>query len=739
MPGSFLRIALFILSCSALLIGCGGSGGNSSTGGGNQQSKANNFSTQASSKPNVSSSISTELSSLAYSASSRSLNPIFPIPDSYWSAPPTAVSTTGNYVYLEEDGADGVTKKQLFTPETTGVYLWTFISQVNIGVYGQERSFGYFRLPHQLSRFEPGVYQKHLYTSNQNETPDFFSWRPHGAPQCVNADWIIVDAVNYDSRGNLTELNLRFEGKCLGAEFGLRGQIHWRRDHIPNPANPVSPAPDWLWRPDQSFERPNMNYVYLTSSGPSDFIGQGQQHLYTQTNAKISVDNNPGVLTQGVLNISITGDKSWTGKFITMKTLSKLEPGFYGNINGVWADVLQERIGGELDWHGDGRGCNTNAGWFAIDSVDYEGENLIAIDLRFEQHCEGNTEKLSGVIHWRADDATPPPLPIYPIPADLWAPMPNTTPASGNYVYFESSPGDWVGQGQTATLTPYDNLFEVKSRNLTFDVGLRGVEMNVVGDTDYSGTFLGMSTLVRLEVGYYGGGLNTIGSANPAKGALSWTGDSRGCNQANSWFAVDDISYDENGDVTLLDLRFSQTCESQPKPLHGKIHWQANDQSVTAPGPQSPPAGLWIPSAAPATGNYVVLESQGHSHIGDGKNYTFTDLDVTHFVDPYGQLFIYITGGPRDGSGFWSNFRPMASLSRLEAGYYGAINESNPVKGHFEISLGSRAGATRNSWFVVDKISYDSDGNLTSIDIRFEHHSLVSSNPLFGKIHWVKP
>lgn len=738
MPGSFLRIALFILSCSVLLIGCGGSGGNSSAGDGNQQSKASNFSTQASSNPNVSSSIGTELSSLAHSTSSRSLNPIFPIPDNYWSAPPTAVSTTGNYVYLEEDGADGLTKKQLFTLETTGIHLWTFFSQVNIGVYGQERSFGYFRLPHQLSRFEPGVYQKHLYTSNQNESPDFFSWRPHGAPQCVNAGWIIVDTVDYDSRGNLTELDLRFEGKCLGAEFGLRGQIHWSRDHIPNPANPITPTPDWLWRPDQSFERPNMNYVYLASSGPSDFIGQGQQHLYTQANAKISVDNNPGALTQGVLNISIIGDKSWTGKFITMKTLSKLEPGFYGNINGVWADVFQERIGGELDWYGDGRGCNTNAGWFAIDSVGYEGENLIAIDLRFEQHCEGNTEKLSGVIHWRADDATQPPLPIYPAPAGLWAPAPNSIPVSGNYVYFESSPGDWLGQGQTVTLTPYDNLFEVKSNNLTFSYGLPGVEITITGDTDYSGTFLGMSNLTRLIPGYYGK-LSRSATANPAKGAMDWGGDSRGCNALTGWFAVDAIDYDENGDITLLDLRFEQFCEYAASPLRGKIHWQLNDQSITPPGPLPPPADLWIPSATPANGNYVVLESQGQSYIGDGKNYTFTDLEITPFVDPYGQHFIYITGGPRDGSGFWSSFRPMAPLSKLDAGYYGDINESNPVKGHFEISLGSRAGATLNSWFVVDQSSYDSDGNLTSIDIRFEHHDQSDSNPLFGKIHWVKP
>jgi len=47
-----------------------------------------------------------------------------------------------------------------------------------------------------------------------------------------------------------------------------------------------------------------------------------------------------------------------------------------------------------------GRGCNTLTGWFVVDSVTYNEIALTAIDLRFEQHCEGDLPALHGEIHW---------------------------------------------------------------------------------------------------------------------------------------------------------------------------------------------------------------------------------------------------------------------------------------------------------------------------------------------------
>jgi hypothetical protein len=53
-----------------------------------------------------------------------------------------------------------------------------------------------------------------------------------------------------------------------------------------------------------------------------------------------------------------------------------------------------------MSWSGEGRVCDTLTGWFVVDSVTYVGETLTAIDLRFEQHCEGTAPALYGKIHW---------------------------------------------------------------------------------------------------------------------------------------------------------------------------------------------------------------------------------------------------------------------------------------------------------------------------------------------------
>ncbi len=53
-----------------------------------------------------------------------------------------------------------------------------------------------------------------------------------------------------------------------------------------------------------------------------------------------------------------------------------------------------------MDWYGESRGCNTITDWFVVDSVTYAGATLTAINLRFEQHCEGSLYPLRGEIHW---------------------------------------------------------------------------------------------------------------------------------------------------------------------------------------------------------------------------------------------------------------------------------------------------------------------------------------------------
>ena len=44
---------------------------------------------------------------------------------------------------------------------------------------------------------------------------------------------------------------------------------------------------------------------------------------------------------------------------------------------------------GMMSFGGDGRGCNQLSGWFVIDTITYSGNDVTALDARFEQAADG--------------------------------------------------------------------------------------------------------------------------------------------------------------------------------------------------------------------------------------------------------------------------------------------------------------------------------------------------------------
>ncbi len=102
--------------------------------------------------------------------------------------------------------------------------------------------------------------------------------------------------------------------------------------------------------------------------------------------------------SNGYASVGLSGQNyaSLSGDFQAMAGAA-LQVGYYP---GLQRYPFHNPIKGGLSWYGDGRGCNTLTGWFAIDSISYVAGNLTAIDLRFEQHCEGGAPALHGQIHW---------------------------------------------------------------------------------------------------------------------------------------------------------------------------------------------------------------------------------------------------------------------------------------------------------------------------------------------------
>jgi len=490
----------------------------------------------------------------------------------------------------------------------------------------------------------------------------------------------------------------------------------------PPPPPPLKyPIPSGLWSAPANALPASGNYIYLQSDS-GDYIGGGRTYSYTNANALINV-----TATGLQLGISVNGNQNWSGSLLLPSDAGNLQAGYFDKL--TRAPFSDKAVGG-LEWSGEGRGCNTLTGWAVIDSVTLVDNVPTAIDLRFEQHCEGGSASLHGQIHWTKADATsnqPAAVPK-PIPATLWQPDSSQLPASGNYLYLESTSGDYIGGGRRYLYT---------RANATLNVSASGAHLgvNIGGDQNWSGDFQGLQAMTALTAGYYDG-LQRYPFNNPVLGGLSWSGEGRGCNQLSGWFVIDSISY-SNGSLSALDLRFEQYCDSNSAPLHGKLHWTAND-TTAAPGPVLPlPSGLWAPDSSfvPPAGNYVYLVSDQGDYIGAGMTSLLTPPASPITMDTN------LTAALRIDVGGWSgNFVGMNSLSQLKPGYYGGLQRypfQNAIKGGMDWSGNGRGCNTLSGWFVVDRVSY-SLGALTSVDLRFEQHCEGGTAALHGVIHWAQ-
>jgi len=642
--------------------------------------------------------------------------------------PPAAQATTPNFVHLQSEPGDAVGqgRSYTYTAGTADIAVSVVAGRLVVRVGGSEAWSGEF--PLQDARGTPGKLQPGYHGQARRAAGEAgaagLSWSGAGRSCGAAQGWFSIDQASY--RGSeLVALDLRFEQRCDGQKAALRGQVHWSATTATAAvaASPINPPPADLWQPAPGSLPASGNYVYLQSD-PGDYIGAGLSTTYTPATAVLGVST-----SAARLSVQVTGDQTWTGDFQAMNTLTRLQPGYY---SGLQRYPFHDPAVGGLSWSGQGRGCNSLQGWFVVDGVTYVNDRLAAIDLRFEQHCEGRTPALRGRIHWAANESTAVPGPVTPPPAGLWKPSPDATPDTGNFVYLQSDPGDYIGAARTLLYTQATASLAVSTNGGYFS-------LQVDGDENWRGDFQAMNALTQLQPGYYGD-LRRYPFHNPVKGGLSWSGEARGCNTLQGWFVVDGIHY-QNGKLQDIDLRFEQHCEGGAPALRGRIRWSVDDDT-TPPGPLNPPPpGLWQPVAGstPDTGNFVYLQSDPGDYIGQGQTRTYTPATTTFAVTgSAGQLHVVLNGAQ---SQYWwyGDFQAMSSLALLQPGYYGDLQRypfHNPVKGGLSWSGNGRGCNTLRGWFVVDRVVYTA-GALSAIDLRFEQHCEGGTPALHGQVHWV--
>jgi hypothetical protein len=628
-----------------------------------------------------------------------------------------------SYVFLSSDPGDyiGAGQTWLYTLADAAIVLGANGGSLSVSVTGDQQWTGDFSEGNGLSQLAPGTFGSlGRYPFN---VPGL-DWSGEGRGCNTLTGSFTIDTITY-SQGSLADLELRFEQHCEGGPSALHGEIHWYASDTTHPPGPVSPPPDGLWQPAPGATPASGSYVHLESD-PGDWIGGGQTYTYTLADSLIT----PSAIG-GRLGLSVRGDQTWNGDFQAMSQLTPLQPGYYGNLQRY---PPQNPVLGGLDWFGGVRSCNTLTGWFVVDAVTYSGATLTAIDLRFEQHCEGAGPALHGQIHWFAGDTTQPPGPVTPPPPDLWQAPADAIPATGSYVYLESDAGDYIGGGQTYTYTLANSLITPSANGGYLGIGVRA-------DQSWTGAFQAMSTLAELDPGYYGT-LQRYPLQNPVRGGLAWFGAGRACNTLTGWFVIDGITW-SGSTLTSVDLRFEQHCEGGGPALHGQIHWFAGDPTQPAGPVSPPPAGLWqaAPGATPASGSYVYLQSDPGDYIGAGQTLTYTPGNSTLTVSASGaHLQVAINQGSY--THWWSgDFQAMSSLTQPQPGYYGSLERypfHNPVFGGLDWSGDGRGCNTLTGWFVIDAIAY-SGSTLTSVDLRFEQHCEGGTPALHGQIHWSGP
>ena len=635
----------------------------------------------------------------------------------------TALDSHGptSFITLQSDAGEAIGGGQTFAFSSANAQLAVTAigGRLHVEISGDALWSADFAEPAALSVLQAGSHQNLTRYPYDDAAVGGIDVAGNGHSCNTETGSFVIDDVTYVG-ASLKSVDLRFEQHCEGAAPALRGQIHWVASDSSQAPGPVYPPPASLWHAPDGATPATGNYVYLQSD-PGDTVGGGATMLYTPSNATLLP-----MLSGLTLSVSVSGDDHLGGEFQAMDGLGQLQPGYYGNVQRY---ELHNPATGGMAWYGNAYNCDTLTGWFTIDNLTLSGGSIVSVDLRFEQHCNGAGPALHGQMHWVASGGNQAPGPQNPPPASLWRAPAEYIPATGNYVYLQSDPGDTVGEGYTFVYT------QANARLVpTVSGGYLG--FSVTENIIWGGDFWVMDAISQPQAGYYPN-VRRSGSHDPAIGGMNWSIAGAGCDTLTGWFAIDNITIID-GAVTALDMRFEQRCGGGSAALHGQIHWVAGDPTAPAGPITPPPDRLWhAPTGAtPPTGSYVYLQSDQGDFIGQGLTRQYTKADaVLSFTTTGAHLRLGVNG---DDS--WTGeFQGMSSIAQLQPGYYPGVLRypfNNPTTGGLAWSGNGRGCNELSGWFVIDDITYTA-GAVTSVDLRFEQHCEFAGPALHGQVHWV--
>lgn len=474
------------------------------------------------------------------------------IPAGLWAPAPALLPASGNYIITESDDKEFIGQGIDYTYTNQNALLAVTVSgtTIKLDVKGNERWSGVIALPNTLTSLRTGYFGRVSRISN-DPANGVLDWGGEGRGCNTLTGWVLIDKVTI-ANNVVTELDLSFEQRCGIATEATRARVHWTlaNANAVVPASP-SPIPPALWRADPAAIPATGSYVFV--SGAPDAGGVPRDRLYTRSNANLWISGFGGRAT-----LTVDGDQDWRGEFVTMDAVKQLQVGYYPNLRNF---PLHNPLFGGLSWNGDGRICFGSAGWFIVDAVTYTGNDITALDLRFEQACSGGVSTIRGQMRWRAGEVATIVGPVNPAPAGLWALPASVVKPSGSYAYISSETG--------VSIPRFSKLLPLTTLNYYADtIPVATLDMNVDG---YRLVFRGIQGLPQLVPGYYAD-LKDMANLNPTRGGLEINANGAFCSRSLGWVLVEQSTYDASG-MTSVDLRFETTCEGSRDVMHGVIHW----------------------------------------------------------------------------------------------------------------------------------------------------------------------
>jgi hypothetical protein len=557
------------------------------------------------------------------------------------------VSTPGDYI------GQGVSSN--YAPPTATITIGGTASSLTVSVRTSTESWNITLAAPSGERLRPASYLN-------AERSAFRTGRAPGLD--VNGDGrgcnqvygtFVINQIGADASGNVNMLDATFIQNCESATAApLNGTVNYN-------AVPLS-------------------YAFASDTG--DYIGQGQSKTYRGGTSTFGLSGTDSAVTYTVSGLRDT----WTVQMAAPRH-QHLRPGT--TYTGAMRYGFQTGKAPGLSAITDGRGCNTLNGSFTINALQTDPSgNVTALDATFEQHCEGVVPALHGTIFMSGIAS----LAAFPVALPT-GPASSTTQTLYSFV---SAPGDYIGQGMTASYA--GGSISGTASSLTFSSNGWTVDLAAPAGE-------------RLHPGTYASAERAAFRTGRAPG-LDVFGQGRGCNQVWGSFAINQIGADAAGSVTMLDATFTQNCESATAPaLQGTVKYVA-----------SPLA-------------YSFVSDQG-DYIGQGQTKSYAGATTLFGMSGTRSVLHYSVNGLRDN---WTIDLAAPAGTTLTAGTTYAGAQRYPFNGSaagLNVSGDGRGCNTLTGSFTINAIQTDQTGTVTLLNATFEQHCEGVVAALRGTINY---